>query len=312
MASYPLYRPHNDDQSYLFHVPGRRRNQDYRYVRFSVPPDMQNVDKLNQPPPYSAKPMEQAFPRDQRPQHTRSKHSPVQRQRSRATGMFSKRPATVVHGTPRPRRRLTKPPPDTFVPLPGTRPRQSRPRDWRADYRPGRTCGWQGGCCLSSCFSLLCCCFRPRNVALHPVLSCAGRSMYYDLRQSYHSIVLSGNHILDTDISHQLAVDPSVSKMRIFHPLLPWEITVRGVHGHAIRIVDVLRQIERSLHTNVRRRDIDNVEITSDHRARINLAFGRRVNAQAIQRVDFLEHEYIFAGLEKVTRGSWRMKTLRF
>lgn len=124
--------------------------------------------------------------------------------------------------------------------------------------------------------------------------------------------MLSGNRFLDIDISHQLAVDPSVSKMRIFHPLLPWEITVRGVHGHAIRIVDVLRQIERCLHTNVRRRDIDNVEITSDHRARINLAFGRRVNGQAIQRIDFLEHEYIFSGLEKVIGGSWRMKTLRF
>ncbi|KAK0219870.1 hypothetical protein IW262DRAFT_985559 [Armillaria fumosa] len=259
--------------------------------------------------------MEQAFLHDQRPQHTRSKHSLIrQHQRSRATGTFSKRQTTlaVVHGTPRARRRLTKPPPDAFVRLPSTRPRQSRPKDWRADYRPSRPCGWQGGCCLSLCLSLLCCCLRPRNVTLHPLLSCAGRSMYYDLRQSYHSIVLSGNRILDIDILHQLAVDPSVSKMRIFHPLLPWEITVRGVHGHAVRIVDILRQIDRSLHTNVRRRDIDNAEITSDHRARINLAFGRRLNGQAIQRVDFLEHEYIFAGLEKVTGGSWRMKTLRF
>ncbi|KAK0454139.1 uncharacterized protein EV420DRAFT_622442 [Desarmillaria tabescens] len=136
--------------------------------------------------------------------------------------------------------------------------------------------------------------------------------MYYDLRQSYHSIVLSGNHILDVDISHQVAVDPSVSNMRIFHPLLPWEITVRGVHGHAIRIIDVLRQIDRSLHTNVRRRDIDNVEITSDHRARINLTFERRPNGQAIQRVDFLEREYIFMGLEKVIGGSWRMRTSRY
>ncbi|KAK0192444.1 hypothetical protein F5146DRAFT_503294 [Armillaria mellea] len=121
--------------------PSRQRNRDYRH-----------------PPPYSAKPMEQAFLHDQRPQHTHSKLSPIhQHQRSRAAGTFSKRQTTVVHGTPRPRRRLTKPPPDAFVPLPGTRPRQSRPKDWRADYRPGRPCGWQGGCCLSSCLSLLCC-----------------------------------------------------------------------------------------------------------------------------------------------------------
>lgn len=117
---------------------------------------MQNVDELNQPPPYSAQPIEQAFLHDRRPQHTRSKHSPVH-QRSRVIGTFSKRQTTVVHGTPRPRRRLTKPPPDAFVPLPGTRLRQSRPKDWRAYYRPGRPCGRQGGCCLSSCLSLLCC-----------------------------------------------------------------------------------------------------------------------------------------------------------
>ncbi|KAK0217379.1 hypothetical protein EDD85DRAFT_371490 [Armillaria nabsnona] len=121
--------------------PSQRRNRDYRH-----------------PPPYYAKPIEQAFLHDQRPQHTRSKHSPVHhRQRSRVIGTFSKRQTTVVHGTPRPRRRLTKPPPDAFVPLPGTRPRQSRPKDWRAYYRPGRPCGWQSGCCLSSCLSLLCC-----------------------------------------------------------------------------------------------------------------------------------------------------------
>ncbi|KAK0203895.1 hypothetical protein DFS33DRAFT_841602 [Desarmillaria ectypa] len=293
MASHPLHGLHNDSQIYPPKVPSRRKNRDYRH-----------------PPPYSTRPMGQAFSHDpRRSQHIRSKHSSVhQCQRPRASGTSRLTPAAHTH---RPRRRLTKPPPDAFVQLPGTRPRQSRPRDWRPDYRPGRRCG-QGGCNLSSCLSLLCCCFRPRNVALHPLLSCAERSMYYDLRQSYHSIVLSGNCILDIDISHQLAVDPSVSKMRIFHPLLPWEIIVRGVHGHAIRILDVLRQIDHSLHTNIRRRDIDNVEITSDHRARINIAFERRANGQAIQRVDFLEREYIFTGLEKITDGSWCIKTSRY
>lgn len=298
MASYPLQRPHNDDQSHHHHhhrsrIPVRRRNPDHRH-----PP----------PPPYSVRVV---FPHDPRSsQRKRSKHPPVhQSQGPNANGSFN-RPAPIVH-PPRPRRRLTKPPPDTFVQLPSTGPRQSRPSDWRADYRPRRPCG-QGGCCLSSCFSLLCSCFRPRSVTLHPILSCAVRSMCYDLRQSYHSIILWGNRVLDINILHQLAVDPSVSKMRIFHPLLPWEITVRGHRGHGIRIIDVLQQIESALHTNVRRRDIDNVEITSDHRARINLAFGRRVSGQAVQRVDFLEHECMFTGLQKVAGRSWRMETSRF
>ncbi|KAK0454138.1 uncharacterized protein EV420DRAFT_622419 [Desarmillaria tabescens] len=78
----------NDNQSYLSRVPGRRRNRDYRHVRFSVPPDIQYIDELNQPPPYSARPMSQAFSPDPRPfKPTRSKHSSAhQRQRPKATG----------------------------------------------------------------------------------------------------------------------------------------------------------------------------------------------------------------------------------
>ncbi|KAH0578199.1 hypothetical protein H2248_004074 [Termitomyces sp. 'cryptogamus'] len=101
------------------------------------------------------------------------------------------------------------------------------------------------------------------------------------------------NHIDFT----QLATNPPVNQMRLFHPLLPWYI-------------DVYKNIDSGVTVG----DYYNEELGSEIRGRIARAYQSRTQGTAekwkgIKWVDYLEDRCIFVGLVKSRDGMWEIQT---
>ncbi|KAG6830521.1 hypothetical protein H0H87_007819 [Tephrocybe sp. NHM501043] len=113
----------------------------------------------------------------------------------------------------------------------------------------------------------------------------------------------------------QLATNPPVDQMRLFHPLLPWYIDVVQHHQNGITIQDVLWQMHLQLNVPIISRHFYNEDLPSPNKERIYKAFIARANGDpeeinmGIKRIDFLEDKYTFVGLVRSKNGHWEMKT---
>ncbi|KAH0582200.1 hypothetical protein H2248_011848 [Termitomyces sp. 'cryptogamus'] len=143
----------------------------------------------------------------------------------------------------------------------------------------------------------------------------------YDLRFQAHPQILTFPH-LGRPYNHidlaQLATDPPIDRMRLFHPLLPWYIDVHKTVDNGIMVEDVIMQMYSALQSQISSRDYFNAELGSDVRERIAKAYQLRTRGDEeetqegirIRRVDYLEDNTLFVGLERTEDGLWEMKTV--
>ncbi|KAG6887153.1 hypothetical protein C0995_000961 [Termitomyces sp. Mi166 len=190
-----------------------------------------------------------------------------------------------------------------------------RPKDWRPDYEARR--------------SLI-----PRiprtdveefkdsiHCTIHATLAynSADPCVSYDLRYFPNPSVLTFPHlrrIYNRIDFAQLATNPPVNKMRLFHPLLPWYIDVEQHQENGATVQDVIMQVHMELQTKISARDYFNEEMGSARRERIARAFQRRKQGpegeeeskKGVMRVDYLEDRVVFVGLVRVRDGLWEMK----
>ncbi|KAG5352829.1 hypothetical protein C0989_000280 [Termitomyces sp. Mn162] len=117
-----------------------------------------------------------------------------------------------------------------------------------------------------------------------------------------------------TDLS-QLATNPSVDHMRLFHPLLPWYIDVYKTTNEGVTVQDVIMHMYFQLQTQINAKHYLN-ELGSRTRKRIARAYVRRTQGNdqergyGIRKVDYLEKRNIFVGLVR-RDGIWEIKTRR-
>ncbi|KAH0581569.1 hypothetical protein H2248_011276 [Termitomyces sp. 'cryptogamus'] len=74
----------------------------------------------------------------------------------------------------------------------------------------------------------------------------------------------------------QLATNPPVSHMRLFHPLLPWHIDVYKKIDNGIMVEDVIMQVYLALQSQIGARHYFNEELGNETRERIVRAYERR------------------------------------
>ncbi|KAG6887730.1 hypothetical protein C0995_013285 [Termitomyces sp. Mi166 len=153
------------------------------------------------------------------------------------------------------------------------------------------------------------------TLAYNPADPC----VFYDLRFVPTTPILTFPHLErpynDIDFA-QLATNPPVNKMRLFHPLLPWYIDIEQHQENGVTVQDVIMQIHIELQTQIYGRDYFNEEMGSSGRERIARAFERRTQGpegeeerkKGIRRVDYLEDRVVFVGLVRARDGLWEMK----
>ncbi|KAG6895038.1 hypothetical protein C0992_003426 [Termitomyces sp. T32_za158] len=111
----------------------------------------------------------------------------------------------------------------------------------------------------------------------------------------------------------QVATDPPVDHMRLFHPLLPWYIDVRQSQPNGVTVQDVFVQMFSQLRLQISEDHYLNTEL--EHGEKIAMAFERRTQgnkkewAKGMKRVDYLEDNIVFVGLVRTDKGLWEMKT---
>ncbi|KAG5717225.1 Tyrosine-protein kinase isoform SRK4, partial [Termitomyces sp. T112] len=113
----------------------------------------------------------------------------------------------------------------------------------------------------------------------------------------------------------QLATNPPVDQMRLFHPLLPWYIDVHKIIQEGVTVQDVIMDVYMGLQTQINARDYFTEELGSWTRKKIATAYVRRTQGNnqekgnGIRKVDYLEEKNVFVGLVRTKNGMWEMKT---
>ncbi|KAG6865292.1 hypothetical protein C0991_003677 [Blastosporella zonata] len=113
----------------------------------------------------------------------------------------------------------------------------------------------------------------------------------------------------------QLATNPPINEMRLFHPLLPWYIDVVESQPNGITIQDVFMQMFMQLNVSIMNHHFYNEDLQANLKERIYQAFIARTNGDraeqelGVKRVDFLQGKVVFVGLVRAKNGHWEMKT---
>ncbi|KAG6844229.1 hypothetical protein H0H87_008677 [Tephrocybe sp. NHM501043] len=198
-----------------------------------------------------------------------------------------------------------------------------RPTTWRHDYQPphsGKSRRFLGGRgYYPHTFSK----FVPSGAAkytLNPLLKYS-RSIHpinYDLRrdpQSTYVQFLNLPRYTNPIDFYQLAADPPAHELCLYHPKLPWTITVRASESNGITIGDMFNQIYMDLSTRVSRQDFYNTSLSPSDREEITTAYTYRTRSQGkntdegLLRMDFLGFDVVLLGFAKGKHGLLEIKT---
>ncbi|KAG6809974.1 hypothetical protein H0H92_013845 [Tricholoma furcatifolium] len=184
-----------------------------------------------------------------------------------------------------------------------------RPAQWRPDYKAPHSSPkskrsifrrrWPGG-------------------TLHPLIhyrSSSRHPLAYDLRTNptttaiqYLNIPRYGN---DIDW-YQVASNPPVYELSLYHRKLPWTITVRATQSNGITIGDIFEQIYQNLCIRATREDFYNATLSSSDREEMTTAFHYRQGFEkheGLQRIDFLGFDVVFLGLASGKNGFLEIMT---
>ncbi|KAG6908202.1 hypothetical protein DXG01_005791 [Tephrocybe rancida] len=191
-----------------------------------------------------------------------------------------------------------------------------RPRDWRPDY-DSRT--------LAPFIPRI---QKPRTDipefadnmkrTIHDMLSYNPHNVNVSFDMRYHPHENLDFPGLERPFNHidltQLATNPPVHAMRLFHPLLPWYVDVVEGQPNGITVNDLIFQMHMQLDVPVTSRHFYNEDLHSTVRERIYKAFAVRVEGnpmerdKGVKRVDFLEGKVFFVGLVRAKNNFWEMK----
>ncbi|KAF9538508.1 hypothetical protein CPC08DRAFT_717555 [Agrocybe pediades] len=200
-----------------------------------------------------------------------------------------------------------------------------RPRDWRPDYVAKSGIAGLIPSVLGMNSSTVKDYSDPIRRTLHPLLAYKSTNppFYYDLRlPGFSPEHVSFEPLLNRPANeidyHQLALQPTCSFMRIYHPKLPWFIDVHQVHPNGITVIDVLQTIAAQLHMSIHGRHYWNDELGDAERKSITLAFQDRTRGQPVEvmqrgilQVDYLGKKCVLEGFVRGGKGLWEMKTRR-
>lgn len=238
-----------------------------------------------------------------------------------------------------PRRHVSYPPIDTFYPNASLGPlRLSRkPRTWRGGYKSPSKGGLLSR--LSSFLARMSFSnqqkqfptspydlgnppFNRPHVHLNPLISHRPRradlTIIYNMR--FEPLPHLGVRFLQRPATtldyYQLATSPSVDRLTVWHPKLPWYIKVRASTPYGVTIHDVLFGIYTQLRRPISQDEYYTDALTAHDREMLGLAFEERCGgdlmeiAGGVRRVDFLGQEVGFVGLIRSRKGVWELKSV--
>lgn len=116
---------------------------------------------------------------------------------------------------------------------------------------------------------------------------------------------------------YQLATTPPLHEMRLYHPLLPWDVDIRAGSSSGITICDILTQLCSYLQSSIVDVDYFNNVLSPGDREQLGYAYRLRNEgsqeglAKGAYKVDFLGPQVLFRGLAR-TREGWLIKTTNF
>ncbi|KAJ7223734.1 hypothetical protein B0H12DRAFT_289711 [Mycena haematopus] len=200
----------------------------------------------------------------------------------------------------------------------------ARPSDWRHDYTPPRrfklptpfrrTSGDRTKINLEH--SHLCPTLLMPNSRM-PVMSFDLRSDDFFDPSNLELLTIDDRPFNRTDLI-QFATTRPVSRLRFYHPRLPWYFDVRASQPNGVLVADVLQQLHAMLHWPIRQHDFSNVVLNAADRELITGAYRSRCDVrvdllqQGVRRVDFLGASVILQGFLEGKDGMWLIKTTSF
>ncbi|KAF8146958.1 hypothetical protein K438DRAFT_491282 [Mycena galopus ATCC 62051] len=216
----------------------------------------------------------------------------------------------------------------------------ARPSDWRHDYTPPRRfrfpSPFRGGNPLPPYLPLAS--PNPRvfpeklkinleHSHLCPTLLMPTSKMpviSFDLRSdapfdpsNLELLTIANRPFNPTDL-FQFATTRPVSRLRFYHPRLPWYFDVYASLPNGILVADVLQQLHAMLHLPIRPHDFSNTVLNAADREVITSAYRSRCDIrvdlmqQGVRRVDFLGADVILQGFMEGKDGMWRMRTTSY
>ncbi|RDB25785.1 hypothetical protein Hypma_006431 [Hypsizygus marmoreus] len=200
-----------------------------------------------------------------------------------------------------------------------------RPDEWRFDYKTPRDearLSRRLSRCIRGAMEK-----KPEpsySYSLHSFLeyfNTATNPVAYDIRHDPVELDIQFLNIMrpSNDIDYlQLATNPPVDELCLWHERLPWYIHIRASQANGVTIRDVFNQMYEQLSQSIAAKDYFTKVLDSRDREDMATAFfyrcgGVRANnsrmARGMLRMDFLVFDVIFLGLAKSKDGMWEIKT---
>ncbi|KAJ3526452.1 hypothetical protein NMY22_g10159 [Coprinellus aureogranulatus] len=212
--------------------------------------------------------------------------------------------------------------PTTFSVVPSQALKRERPSNWRPDYLPPSTSWFKRS--LTSLRAL----FTEhiqlyQRHALNPLLASPfpnHTTPFFDLRCNpfifYPLCLPNGQGVMNHVHLLQLATQPALHEMLLWHPRLPWAIVVRSTRTNGVLVSDIMASIYSQLAIPIDSQDYYNQDMTAEDRERIEMAYKIRCSGhigllrRGILRVDFLGSDVGFASLKRSWNGMWEIRTV--
>lgn len=113
----------------------------------------------------------------------------------------------------------------------------------------------------------------------------------------------------------QPALSPHASRIRLYHPKLPWYVDIHQSNASGVTLEDVLVQLSSQMRTPIRNRHYYNDSLNDKARAALGQRYSERTEGRenmglkGVTQVDFLGEKFVMEGLVRGDKGLWEIKT---